>query len=168
MSVNTPQPAPEAGASNGIMARLKAIPIWGVAAAVIVGVMLLIFVIGIIVALVTDAQQTAAKFQIIRDVFIIVLSLQGILIIAALAVLILQVARLVNLLQNEVMPILNNARETLNAAKGSVEFVGTNVTDPLIRVGGFLAGARVLFNELGGIRRAVRTENGQHEPVQRD
>lgn len=157
MSTNSPQPT----AANGITARLKAVPVWGWAAGGIALVFVLIFVIGIVVALVTDAQQTAAKFQIIRDLFIIVLSLQGILIIAALAVLILQVARLVNLLQNEVMPILNNARETLNAAKGSVEFVGTNVTDPLIRAGGFLAGARVLFAELGGIRRAVRSENGE-------
>lgn len=138
-----------------------------IAAGVIIGAIVLIFLIGVIIALVTDAEQTAAKIQIIRDIFIILLALQGILIIAALAVLILQVARLVNLLQNEVMPILNNARETIDAAKGTVEFVGTNVADPVIRLGGFLAGMRVLVSEVGGIRRAVRSENGKHELTER-
>lgn len=166
MSVNSPQIPPPAAATPP--SRWTFENIAKIVAVAIIGVIFLIFLFGVLFALFTDAEQTAAKIQIIRDLFIIVLSLQGILIVVALAVLILQVARLINLLQNEVMPILNNARETLNAAKGTVDFVGTNVTDPLIRVSGFLAGARVLFAELGGIRRAVRSENGQHEPVQRD
>ena len=163
MSTNSPQTPPESTPKPANRWTINNIA--KIAAGVIIGVIVLIFLIGVVVALVTDAEQSAAKIQIIRDLFIIVLSLQGILIIAALAVLILQVARLINWLQNEVMPILNNARETLNSAKGTVEFVGTNVTDPLIRVGGFIAGVRILVGELGGIRRAVRHENGQHEPL---
>jgi heme/copper-type cytochrome/quinol oxidase subunit 2 len=165
MSANSPQLPENAGQTS---TRWTIANISKIAAAVIIGVILLIFIIGVLIALFTDAEQTAAKVQLIRDLFIIVLTLQGILIIAALAVLILQVARLINLLQNEVMPILNNARETLNAAKGTVDFVSTNVADPVIRVGGFLAGMRILVGELGGIRRAVRHENGQHEVVKRD
>jgi heme/copper-type cytochrome/quinol oxidase subunit 2 len=163
MTVNSPQPTPTQAQSRWPLGRIVKF-----VAIAIIGVMLLIFIIGVLIALIFDAEQTAAKVQIIRDLFIIVLSLQGILIIAALAVLIVQVARLINLLQNEVMPILNNARETLNAAKGTVEFVGTNVADPVIRLGGFLAGMRVLLGEVGGIRRAVRSENGHHEPLKRD
>lgn len=135
---------------------------------IIVIAILLIFVVGIIFALRPEAEQTAIHFRIIRDLFIIALSLQGILIIFALAILILQVARLINLLKNEVMPILNNARDTLNTAKGTVEFVGTNVTDPIVRIGGFMAGMRILIGELGGIRRAVRHENGVKEVVKPD
>jgi uncharacterized protein YoxC len=89
---------------------------------------------------------------------IIILALQGIVIVVALAVLILQVARLINLLQNEVIPILENTKDTLNTAKGTVEFVSSNVTEPLLRASAFTAGLRVLFSEVGGIRRAIRRE----------
>lgn len=119
-----------------------------------------VFLLGLLLALLTDADTTAARIQIIRDIFIIILALQGILIVIALVVLILQVARLVNLIQNEVMPILRNTQETVDTARGTVEFVGSNLTEPIIRAGGFLAGTRVLLREVGGIRRAIRKESG--------
>lgn len=129
-----------------------------IAAGVLVGVILLVFVIGVLLALLTDANQTAPRIQIIRDIVIIILALQGIVIVVALAVLILQVARLINLLQNEVIPILENTKDTLNTAKGTVEFVSNNVTEPLVRASGFAAGLRILVSEVGGIRRAIRRE----------
>src|SRR5688500_456906 len=94
-----------------------------IAAAGLGGVIVLLFVIGLLFALFSDVQATAPRIQIIRDVFIIIMSLEFILIIGALAVLILQVARIVNLLQSEVKPVLENAKETVNSAKGTVEFV---------------------------------------------
>lgn len=129
-----------------------------VVSGVIIGLILLIFIIGLLLALFTDADQTAARVQIVRDIFIIILALQGILIVVALAVLILQVARLVNLLQNEIMPILRNTQDTVNAAKGTVEFVGKNVAEPVLALNGFMAGIGVLFREMFGIRRALKKE----------
>ncbi len=126
---------------------------------VVIGLILLIFVIGLVLALFTDAEQTAARVQIIRDIFLIILALQGILIVIALAVLILQIARLVNLLQNEIMPILRNTQDTVNTAKGTVEFVGKNVAEPVLAFNGFMAGLGVLFRELFGIRRALKRED---------
>ncbi len=130
--------------------------------AVVAGVLgiliVLTFVIGIVLALFTDAEVTAARIQVIRDIFIIVLAFQGILIVAALAVLILQVARLINLLQNEVMPILKNTQDTVQTARGTVEFVGSNLAEPVIRMNGFVTALLVIFRELFGIRRAIRHE----------
>lgn len=130
-------------------------------AGALIGLILLIFVIGVLLALLTDANQTAPRIQIIRDIVIIILALQGIVIVVALAVLILQVARLINLLQNEVIPILENTKDTLNTARGTVEFVSNNVTEPLVRASGFAAGVRVLVSEMGGIRRAIRREQSE-------
>ena len=115
-----------------------------------------VIVIGVLLALFTDAEQTALAMQVIRDAFIIALALQGILIIMALAILILQVARLINLLQNEIMPILKNTQETVSTARGTVEFVGSNLTEPVVKLNGFLAAITVLLRELFGIRRAIR------------
>lgn len=129
------------------------------------GIVLVIFVIGLLLALFSDVDATAARVQIIRDIFLIILSLQSIVIVVALIVLIFQISKLINMLRNEVMPILNNTQDTLQSAKGTVEFVGKNVSEPIVRVSGFFAGLRVLFREVFGIRRAVRSQPDKREQV---
>lgn len=136
-----------------------------IAAAGLGGVIVLLFVIGLLFALFSDVEATAPRIQIIRDVFIIIMSLEFILIIAALAVLILQIARIVNLLQSEVKPVIDNAKETVNTAKGTVEFVGSNVSEPVVKTSAFLAGAGVFVREAGGLRRAIR-RNGKGKEIE--
>ncbi len=119
-------------------------------------VIIVIFVIGLGFALLTDATQTAGKIQIIRDIVVIIIAIEGILIVVGLAVLIAQIARLVNLLQTETRPILDNAAAAAKSAKGTADFVGENVAEPIIKAGGFFAGLGVFLRELGGIRRAIR------------
>lgn len=133
---------------------------WKRTAIIVIVVMLLIVLLPIVIALLATQGQPlenfAAVIQIIRDVFIIFLALQGVMIILALAVLIAQVARLINLLQSEVKPILKNTQDTVNTAAGTVRFVGKNVTEPIVKISGFMAGASVLVGHLFGIRRAIR------------
>lgn len=129
------------------------------------GIIVVTFVAGVLLALLSDAEQTAPVIQVIRDIFIIILVFQGILIVGALAVLILQVARLINLLQNEIMPILNNTKDTVQTAKGTVEFVGSNLAEPVIRFNGFFTAILVLVRELFGIRRALRTSSREMDAV---
>ncbi|HEX2620324.1 MAG TPA: hypothetical protein VHL11_09260, partial [Phototrophicaceae bacterium] len=73
-----------------------------------------------------------------------------------LVILVIQVAGLVTLLQADIKPLLLNLQETLNMAKGSAQFVGENLASPLIKAGGFFAGASVFLREFGGLRRAIR------------
>jgi hypothetical protein len=47
-------------------------------------------------------------------------------------------------------------RETVKTAQGTVEFVGDNVAEPVIRASAFLTGASVLVTNLFGIRKAIR------------
>lgn len=123
----------------------------------LVGLILLVLVIAIVAAL-TDAARFGPLIEIIRDIVIILLALEGILIILALTILIAQIARLVNLLQNELKPILENTQETVKHARGTAEFVGKNLSDPVIKANAFLSGVGVMFRELGRIRRAVRRD----------
>lgn len=120
------------------------------------GLILLIFLFGIGLAVLADPGPTAERVSLLRDIFIIVMALEIIVIIVALAALIVQFARLLNLLQNEVKPILDNAQEASDTAKGTAQFIGANVTGPLVRLQSFLAGFVVFLRELGGIRRAIR------------
>lgn len=136
----------------------NAIPVTRIAAIVAVVLFVIVAVIVVVALLLSqgDVSSTASVIQIIRDVFLIFLSLQGVMIILALTILIAQVARLINLLQNEVQPILKNTQETVKTASGTVRFVSENVTSPMVKIGGFLAGAGVVLSNLGGIRRALR------------
>jgi hypothetical protein len=88
----------------------------------------------------------------IRDVFIIFVAIETGVIGVALVVLIVQIASITNLLQNEVKPILLATKETVNTLRGTTEFLGENFVEPVITLQGYLAGlVRVL--ELLGIRR---------------
>jgi hypothetical protein len=150
----TPQlPPPADTESKNGRSIQKIVTFVAIAIAVLV---LGVIVVGVLLALFTDVEQTVLKIQLIRDVFIIALVLQGILVITALAILILQIARLINLLQNEVMPILKNTQETVSTARGTVEFVSSNLAEPVMKLNGFLAAISVLLRELFGIRRAIR------------
>jgi len=132
-------------------------------AGVLGGIIVVTFLIGLAFALFSDFEATAARFEIIKNTIFIIMILEGLLIVAAIAILILQIGRLVNLLQNKTKPVLENAQDAVNSAKGTVEFVGENVTEPIVRAGSFMAGARVMIREVGGIRRAIR-KNGKEEP----
>lgn len=120
------------------------------------GLLAALFVIGLLFALLAEPTVTAARFQIVRDVFMILITLQGILIIIALSVLIVQVARLLNLLKTQAKPVLTNAQEAVNTAKATTQFVSANVTQPIVQASAFMAGARVFLRDAGGIRRAIR------------
>ena len=88
----------------------------------------------------------------LRDVFLIVMALLSLFIGFALVVLIIQVTSLINLLQNEVRPILQATTETVNNLRGTAEFLGENVVQPVIKLNGYLAGLQRVI-ELMGIKR---------------
>jgi hypothetical protein len=126
-----------------------------IAAGGLIALLVLIFVLALLIAR-GDVDQLAPIIEIVRDLVIIFLALEGILIIMALAVLILQVARLINLLQNEVGPVLKNTQETIKTAKGTVDFVGDTVVEPIIQVSAFVSGVSVLLGNAFGLRRAFK------------
>ncbi|MBI3738288.1 MAG: hypothetical protein HY258_04500 [Chloroflexi bacterium] len=88
----------------------------------------------------------------VRDVFIIVVALETLLIGVALVVLLIQLASLINLLQNEVRPIIHATNETINTLRGTAEFLGESVVEPVIKLNGYLASLQRVL-ELMGIKR---------------
>ncbi len=88
----------------------------------------------------------------IRDIFIIVVSFETLVIGAALIVLLVQLASLINLLQNEVRPILLATSETVNTLRGTVDFLGESVVEPIIKLNTYLASIQRVL-ELMGIKR---------------
>jgi amino acid permease len=64
----------------------------------------------------------------------------------ALVVLIVQLAALINLLNNEVRPILKSTSETVNTLKGTTQFLSDNMVGPVIKLNEYLAGLKKLID----------------------
>jgi amino acid permease len=93
--------------------------------------------------------QPATPTDKIRDIFIIVVALESLVIGVALVVMIVQLASLINLLQNEVRPILKATTDTVNNLRGTAEFLGDNVVEPVIKLNGYLAGLYRMLEMMG-------------------
>jgi hypothetical protein len=84
----------------------------------------------------------------IRDIFIIFMALESFIIGLALIVLIVQLATLINLLQNEIKPILNSTSETVNTLRGTATFLSNNLAEPVIKLNESVAVVRKLVDFL--------------------
>jgi hypothetical protein len=110
---------------------------------VVIAVVILAVIIGAFVLLVSADPTTTGQ---IRDVFIIFMALESLVIGAALIILIVQLAILTNLIQNEIKPILDSTNETVNTMKGTVTFLADNLVQPVIRMNSYVAGAKKLVD----------------------
>jgi flagellar biogenesis protein FliO len=120
-----------------------------IVAIIVVGVIVVLALLGVAIYFLL---QPATPTDRIRDIFIIVVALESLVIGVALIVLIVQLASLINLLQNEVRPILTATNETVNNLRGTAEFLGENVVEPVIKLNGYLAGMNRVI-ELMGIKK---------------
>jgi len=82
----------------------------------------------------------------VRDVFIIFMALEASVIGIALVILIVQLATLINLLQNEIKPILNSTHDTVNTLRGTVTFLSDNLAEPVIKLNEYMAAAKKFIN----------------------
>jgi len=78
----------------------------------------------------------------IRDIAIIVIAIQSIVIGALIAVLIYQIWQLIKMLQRDIKPILQDTQDTINTVRGTTEFVSKSVVDPVAKTTSYLFGAR--------------------------
>ena len=101
-----------------------------------------------------------------RDVAIIVLALESIIIGILLVFLILQVQALVRLLREEMRPILDSVNETASTVRGTTAFVSDTVVSPVMRVVGIVSAVRRIFDVLtrrGPSKPAAATKHGNSE-----
>jgi len=117
--------------------------------AIIAGVLILALIFGAVYILVQPTTDTAR----IRDVFIIFMALESLLIGFTLVILIVQLARLINLLQNEIKPILDSTNETVSHLRGTTVFLSDNLVEPVIKLNEYLAGLSEFAKLIGMSRR---------------
>lgn len=120
---------------------------------VIAAVVVLAILIGGIIWLLQPGTDTAR----IRDIFIIFMALESLLIGLTLVILIVQMARLINLLQNEIKPILDSTSETVSTLRGTTTFLSDNLVEPVIKMNEFLAGAGTAVRLAGLMRKRPKS-----------
>jgi len=125
----------------------------------IIGIVLIValIVFSVIVLFKSDLETTSR----IRDIFIIFMALQSLIIGVALVILIIQLATLINVLKNEVKPILDTTNETVNNLRGTTVFLGNNLVEPVMRINETMAGFKKFMDLLNpsGKSRKSKKEN---------
>lgn len=118
-----------------------------IGAAIVVGLLLLAGAIAGAYYLVNHP----ATAQTVRDVFIIFMALESMLIGVALVILIVQLAVLTNLLKHEIKPILEATQETANTVRGTTLFLSENLVEPVMKLNSYVAGLSRLVETLGSL-----------------
>ena len=123
---------------------------------IILIIVLIAFVVFLVIATVAVIllMQPVTTTERLANVFIIFMALESLFLGLTMVVLIIQLARLINLLQNEIAPILESTNETVNTLRGTSEFLSDNLVEPVIKVNEQMAGVRQLFIALGLYRRS--------------
>ena len=102
-------------------------------------VVLLALIIFSLVSLFRADPDTTSK---VRDIFIIIMALESLLLGVALIILIVQIAVMINVLKNEIKPILDTTNETINHLRGTTAFLSNNLVEPVIKMNEYSAGLK--------------------------
>ena len=76
----------------------------------------------------------------VRDLAIILLAVESLVIGVMLVVLIWEIRNLAKLLREEIKPILDSADETVRTVRGTTTFVSDTFVNPMVRATSFMAG----------------------------
>jgi len=88
----------------------------------------------------------------VRDIAIIILAVESIVVGILLAVLTIQVYKLVKLLRKEVKPMLEATQDTVGTVRGTAAFLSEHLVSPVVNVAGYVWGLRQAMKALAGIR----------------
>lgn len=94
----------------------------------------------------------------VRDVAILLLALESLVLGILLAVMLIQLRRLVKLLRDEIAPILDSANDTAKTVHGTADLVSRTIVDPVVKVSSYVAGARQTLRSLLAVGRTVKDD----------
>jgi hypothetical protein len=119
-------------------------------------VCLIVFLAVTIVSVIFLARADVGEVARIRDIFIIFLAVQSLFIGIVLVILLIQLAQLLNLLKNEVKPILESTNQTVSTLRGTTNFLSNNLVEPVIKLNEYMAGMSTFLQTVGLIKRSSK------------
>ena len=96
--------------------------------------------------------QNPVRTMLVRDVMVILIAFEMLLIGISIVLLLIQITRLVNLLQNEIKPLLDSANETIFTLRGTASFISDSLLEPVIKFNSFVAGFKRVIDLLNIIK----------------
>jgi len=76
----------------------------------------------------------------VRDLAIILLAIESLVVGVMLIVLVLEIRSLAKLLREEIKPILDSADETARTVRGTTTFMSETFVTPMLRASSFVSG----------------------------
>ena len=130
----------------------------------IIVVLLIVVLIGVSIYYLL---QPSTDTERIRNIFIIFMALASLLVGLTFVILMVQLARFINLLNNEVQPILQSTDETVSNLRGTTEFLSDYLVEPVIKMNEYISGILQLFQTIGLARKTSKstTNKGEQENV---
>lgn len=107
------------------------------------------------VLLAINARSAGPGVEIVRDLLIVTLVLELLVIGAAVVIFIIQVARFVNLLTNEIEPIITSTQDTVNVVRGTAVFISKNAVEPIIATASAMRGIGRVLGDIDAIGKAA-------------
>jgi hypothetical protein len=107
----------------------------------------------VMVLLIALAFSNPAATETARDLAIISMAVVSVAIGVMLVILVYQVAMLIQLLRDEIKPLLESAHETMNTLRGTTVFMSENLVEPTIKASSTFAGVQRIIQVLFGARK---------------
>jgi hypothetical protein len=109
---------------------------------------LVVLIIGVVLAVISMVNHPD-QTETIRDIVIIFMAVESLIIGLTLIILIIQLAKLTALLQNEIRPILDSTNETLSTLRGTTTFLSNNLVNPVIKANSTVAAVKQALGLIG-------------------
>ena len=135
---------------------------WFIGGAIVVGLLMVGLIVLMVFLSISAYQATragvgpspgSAVVGLLRDMAIVFVAFESLVIGMLMIVLVLQLQSLTVLLRDEIRPMLEAANETMSTVRGTTQFVSHNVVSPVMKWSSLLAGVRRVFREASGLRR---------------
>ena len=141
---DTPFPDDANSLGNDTPSSVEAVPsgnavptLW-----IILGVVIVLLLIAGLIVAVTLMINNPAQTETFRDIMIIFMAFEFLIIGLALIIMLIQLARLTNLLQYEIRPILEATNETVGSLRGTTKFLSDNLVAPVVKANSSFAALR--------------------------
>lgn len=85
---------------------------------------------------------------VVRDIIIIFLALESVILVGLMVALVIQMMSLVRLMRDEVRPLITSAQETVNSARGTTQFVSRKIVTPTAEAAANVAQVKRMFQVL--------------------
>ncbi len=104
--------------------------------------------LGLLIAAIVLMALNREVATTVRDIAIVLVAAETFLIGLAAIMLVFQIQMLIQVLRDEIQPLLQSFNDTASTVRGTTEFVSQNMVSPIIKVAGFAAGVQRVTSDV--------------------